>query len=122
MSLMFETERDAHKFLNGLIEHNIARTSLLKGRLDISKEVTEITSIEKGVYVHRDDYKFEDSDSPSNTWDEVKSPSDVTITFDPIQLMRSLEDISQLPVGDTLYKCTSRPKSFILSISETRTT
>ena len=51
------------------------------------------------------------SDSPSNTRDDVKSPTEITILF---QQMRSLENLSLLPPGDTLFKCHIAPRAFYI--------
>jgi hypothetical protein len=86
--------------------------SLLKGRLNICRIIEEVEVDKKGVYVLSDDYIFEDSDSPSNTYDDVKSPSEVEVTHDTLQEMRSLENLNLIPAGDTLFKCHIAPQAF----------
>jgi uncharacterized protein (DUF1330 family) len=113
ISLMFASKERAHIFLNCLIEYNVGTATLLRGKLDVSKEVVQLDCNQEGVFVHRDDYKFEDSDSPSNTFVDInKSPTEIPITFDPLQEMRSLENINQTDPGDTLYKCYIAPQAF----------
>jgi hypothetical protein len=113
ISLMFVTEKEGHILMNCLIEYNVGSISLLKGKLEVSREVIELHSSRKGTFVHRDDYKFEDSDSPSNTFDDVKSPTEVPITNDPLQKMRSLEDIDQISPGDTFVQMPHCSASFL---------
>jgi hypothetical protein len=111
ISLMFETQRDANIFLDCLISYNIGNT-LMKGRLQINKVLAVIHSDVEGRYVHSDEYVFDDSDSPENTWDDIMSPSEVSISNDPSQQLRSLENLSLIPIGDTLYKCHIAPRNF----------
>eukprot|EP01038_Epipyxis_sp_PR26KG_P017058 gene17058-23466_t len=110
ISLMFMTEEKAYIFINCLIEYNIGSLSLMKGKLDVCTKAMEVDTEYKGVFVLRNDYKFEDSDSPSNTYDDVRSPTEVLVDDDPLKQMRSLINISQLPPGDTLYKCHIAPQ------------
>jgi len=112
ISLMFERKQDAHKYMNCLLEYKISPMSMLKEKLEVEKNVVAISSAQEGVFVHRDDYHAEDSDSPSNTWDDVKSPTEIPITYDPLQQMRSLENLSLMPPGDTLYKCYIAPQAY----------
>lgn len=108
---MFVSEEKAFVFLNCLIEYNVSTTSLLRGKLELSKDIFELHSDLKGKFVCRDDYVFDDNDSPSNTVDDVRSPTEIPITFDPLQEMRLLENIYQIPPGDTLYKCHIAPQA-----------
>ena len=112
IALMFGNEEVAHRFLNILLEYNFGDLSLLKGKVETSADVEELNTDQKGIYVHRNDYRFEDSDSPSNTYDDVKSPTEIEVTHDPLQEMQSLENIKLLPPGDTLYKCHIAPRAF----------
>jgi hypothetical protein len=112
IALMFDEKREANKFMNCLINYNIGSVSLLKGRLNICRDIEEVNVDTEGSYVHSDDYKFEDSDSPSNTWDDVKSPTEIEVTQDPLLQMRSLENLNLMPPGDTLYKCRIAPEAF----------
>lgn len=111
ISLMFVDERDANKFMGCLISYNMGNT-LMKGRLQINKVLAVIHSEVKGRYVHSDEYVFDDSDSPENTWDDIMSPTEVSLSNDPSQELRSLENLSLIPIGDTLYKCHIAPQKF----------
>jgi hypothetical protein len=90
----------------------------MKGRLQVDKTVVPIESAVKGSYVHSDEYVFEDSDSPANTCDDIKSASEIPFTGDPVQSLRSLEDLSQLPKGDTIYRCHIAPDAFYKQYSK----
>jgi hypothetical protein len=114
ISLMFENSKDAHKFINNLINYNLGIT-VLKGRVSASKQdlPIEIESNVPVLYVHTDEYVFEASDSPANTWDDIKSTSEVPfVVGDPIQERRSLENLALIPKGDVLYKCHIAPQAF----------
>lgn len=112
IALMFGNESNAHQFINCLLEYNCGDLSLLKGKIETSTIVEELLVDQKGIYVHRDDYKFQDSDSPSNTYDDVRSPTEVEYTYDPLQEMRSLENLKLISPGDLLYKCHIAPQAF----------
>jgi uncharacterized protein (DUF1330 family) len=112
VSLMFDDKTSAHKFLNCLIKYNMGAFSLMKGKLVVCKEVEELHSWQEGAHVHCDDYKFEDSDSPSNTFHDIQSASMVLNSGDPLHAMRSLEKIHELAPAETLLKCHIAPQAF----------
>ena len=112
ISLMFAEEREAQRFLACLIKYNVGHT-LLKGCLEVNKIIDTFESGTKGVYVYSDDYKFEDSDSPANTHDDdIQSTTEVSCSGDPVQALRSLEDLSQVHKGEGIFRCHIAPQAF----------
>jgi uncharacterized protein (DUF1330 family) len=108
ISLMFDNKTSAHKFLNCLINYNIGAFSLMKGKLVVRKKVEGLYSRQEGVHVHCDDNKFEDSDSPSNTFHDIQSATMVPNSGDPLQAMRSLEKIHELAPAKPCSSATLR--------------
>ena len=53
--------------------------------------------------MRRDDYKFEESNSISNTYDDVKAPTVVEVTHEPLQKMLSLENLNLIPPEDMIF-------------------
>ena len=112
MAMMFDLKKNATVFMNCLITYNTGSLSLLHGRLNICRVVEEVNVDMEGVYVFWDDYKFEEDDSPSNTWDNVKSPTEIVVTQDPVLQMRYIENLNLIPPGDTLFKFHIAPQAF----------
>lgn len=111
ISLMFSDKDKAHRFLGCLVNYNLSN-SLMKGRVQVDKRVVPIESAAEGSYVHSDEYVFEESDSPANTCDDIKSASEMPNTGDPVRQLRSLENLSKLPIGDTVFRCHIAPDAF----------
>ncbi len=112
ISLMFDNKKDAVKILNCLAEYNIGAASLFRGKLEVNKEVVELNVDQEGVFVLFEDYVHADNNSPSNTSCSVKSPTEFLAVDDPVQEMRSLEKVNEMPAGDTLFKCHIAPQGF----------
>lgn len=111
IKLLFATEELAHDFLACLINYNKGHT-LLKERIQVQKQLTRIESEVKATFVYKDEYVFEDSDSPANTRDDVSSVTEVWTTDDPVCQLRSLEDLSKLAKGEAIAKCHIAPKAY----------
>ena len=111
ISLMFADKLTAHNFLACLVKYNIGH-SLLKGRVEVNKTITPYESTSEGTYVYSDEYKFDDSDSPPNTQADIQSTTEVSNSGDPIIDLRTLEDLSQIPKGEGIFKCHIAPQAF----------
>jgi hypothetical protein len=111
ISLLFSTVDLAHDFLVCLINYNMSHT-LLKDRIEVHKNLEKIDSRVEAAFVYKDDYNFDESDSPANTHDDISSVTEVAVTTNPIFQLRSLEDLSKLAKFEPAYRCHIAPKAF----------
>jgi len=111
ITLLFSTKEQAHDFLGCLINYNKSHT-LLKERIEVHKHLEKIDSAVEAEYVFKDEYVFDESDSPANTRDDISSVTEVAVTSNPIYQLRSLEDLSKLAKFETAYRCHIAPKAF----------
>ena len=111
ISLLFADRQQAHDFLVCLINYNSSHI-LLKERIAVDKQIESVESDTEAVYVYKDEYVFEASDSPANTRDDIQSTTEIVYSGDPVFQLRSLEDLSQLAKGEAVYRCHIAPRRF----------
>jgi hypothetical protein len=107
---MFRSDENAHKFWNCLALYTSSNT-LLRDHMHLTQEVEQITGDHRGEFVRVSDYAFADTESPANTGEDVRSATEVSNSWAPLNQMRSLEDLSKVPAGDVLYRFHIAPQA-----------
>lgn len=111
IKLLFPSEEKAHNFIGCLVNYNEGHT-LLKGFIEVQKNIGEFSSEIKAPYIFKDEYVFEASESPENTREGILSTSEVSIASNPVYQMRSVEDLSKFIRHEKAEKCHIAPLAF----------
>ena len=111
ISVLFKDEKNAASFLSRMA--NYKECDQFRGRgIEFERDFEIFKSDLKATYILVTDYVKESSTSPNNSRTETISVSEIPFTGDPLHALCSLEDLTKLPKGDTVFKCHIAPKAF----------
>jgi hypothetical protein len=111
ISVLFENKENAASFLNRMANYKES-DQFRGGEIEFQRKFEIFESDEEATYILVTDYVKEHSDSPNNSRTDTISVSEIPFTGDPLHSLCSLEDLTQLPKGDTVFQCHIAPKAF----------
>ena len=111
ISVLFKDEGNAASFLGRMANYK-GSDQFRGGGIVFERDFECFKSDEKATYILVTDYVKEHSASPNNSRTDTISVSEIPFTGDPLHALCSLEDLTQLPKGDTVFKCHIAPQAF----------
>lgn len=113
LSIMFASLQECQKFITCLSDYSLSAISIMRGLVQIENDVIEIQTDGTGKFIRSYDYNAQDNpDSPSVTLEGSLSQYQTLYTHEPIQDLRTFENLSMVPPGDIIYKCHIAPQAY----------